>query len=124
MSYVACGVRPARGSGSVCRCAVWYPPRRRAALLGGRCGEDEWMAGKGERDGMAPALGGKVAVVTGAGSGVGRAAALRLAQEGAALVLVGRRAEPLEETRALLPRGTEALVHPADVGDPAAVAAM
>src|SRR5579859_4892831 len=69
-------------------------------------------------------LRGKVAVITGAGSGVGRAAALRLAQEGTALVLVGRRPDPLEETCTLLPAGVEALVQPADVGDRAAVEAM
>lgn len=41
-------------------------------------------------------LGGKVAWVTGAGSGIGEAAAVALAAEGAAVVLTGRRAEPLQ----------------------------
>ena len=41
-------------------------------------------------------LAGKVAWVTGAGSGIGEAAALALAAEGAAIVLTGRRREPLE----------------------------
>ena len=43
-------------------------------------------------------LEGKVAVVTGAGSGIGRATAILFSQEGANVVLVGRRLEPLKET--------------------------
>ena len=67
-------------------------------------------------------LAGKVAMVTGAGSGVGKAAALALAREGCALVLVGRRAEPLENTAAEIGADAPpALIVPADVGDPAAV---
>src|SRR6476660_5247742 len=44
------------------------------------------------------ALTGKVAWVTGAGSGIGQAAAIALAKEGATVVLTGRRKEPLQET--------------------------
>jgi len=68
---------------------------------------------------------GKVALVTGAGSGIGRAAALALMAEGYALVLVGRRQEPLEAT-AEMGKGTGArsLAVPTDVGDPAAVKAL
>ena len=45
-------------------------------------------------------LDGQVAVVTGGGSGLGRASALELAGLGASVVVCGRRAEPLEETAA------------------------
>ncbi|CAN7170792.1 SDR family oxidoreductase [Phenylobacterium sp. LjRoot164] len=61
----------------------------------------------------------KVALVTGAGSGIGRASAIALAEAGYSLVLVGRRADKLEETAAALPG--EALIQAADIADEAAV---
>jgi 3-oxoacyl-[acyl-carrier protein] reductase len=64
-------------------------------------------------------LTGKGALVTGAGTGIGRAIAHKLAREGARLVLAGRRREPLEAVRQELSGlGGTALVHPADVADP------
>lgn len=67
----------------------------------------------------------RVAVVTGAGSGIGRAVAPALLQEGYAVALVGRRADALAETaRLALAAGADAeriLTRPADVTDPAAV---
>lgn len=66
---------------------------------------------------------GKVAVVTGAGSGIGRAAAVALAREGYAVALAGRRKEALEATAAQM-AGGRALVVPTDVGDPKAVKAL
>ncbi|MEU6058089.1 SDR family oxidoreductase [Streptomyces sp. NPDC047097] len=65
----------------------------------------------------------RVAVVTGAGSGIGRSVALALAEDGWSLALAGRRAEPLEETAAAL-KGAEALVVPTDVTSAEAVAAL
>ncbi|HEV2124169.1 MAG TPA: SDR family NAD(P)-dependent oxidoreductase, partial [Chloroflexota bacterium] len=63
-------------------------------------------------------LGGKVAVVTGAGTGIGRASAVGLAREGARVALSGRRREPLEETaQAIRAIGGEALVIPGDVSN-------
>ena len=59
-------------------------------------------------------LNGKVAIVTGSGSGLGKATAKLLSQEGAKLVLVGRRKAPLDETLAEL-QGKEGLVIQADV---------
>ncbi len=61
-------------------------------------------------------LDGKIAWVTGAGSGIGEAAALALAGEGAVLVLTGRRKEPLEEVAAKIKAaGGKAHVHPCDL---------
>ena len=63
-------------------------------------------------------LDGRVAVVTGAGSGIGRGCALVLAEHGADLVLAGRRREPLEQTAADIEAlGRRALVVPTDVTD-------
>jgi NAD(P)-dependent dehydrogenase (short-subunit alcohol dehydrogenase family) len=63
----------------------------------------------------------KIAVVTGAGSGIGRAVALALMGDGYKVVLTGRRREPLEEVAAQ--GGAEqALVCPADVSSPQSVA--
>jgi NAD(P)-dependent dehydrogenase (short-subunit alcohol dehydrogenase family) len=77
----------------------------------------------------------KIAVITGAGSGIGRASALALIKEGFSVVLAGRRREMLEETaneaaplitfdsfgRGAPPR---TLVVPTDVSDPASIAAL
>jgi NAD(P)-dependent dehydrogenase (short-subunit alcohol dehydrogenase family) len=65
----------------------------------------------------------RVAVVTGAGSGVGRASALALLNDGYAVALAGRRKDALEETAGMAKGGTP-LVVPTDVSDPASVAAL
>ena len=65
----------------------------------------------------------KVAIVTGAGTGIGRAASVALGQAGYAVVLAGRRAEPLEETAAEMSEATS-LVVPTDVADAASVEAL
>ena len=65
----------------------------------------------------------QVAVVTGAGSGVGRAAALALLDASWKVVLSGRRAGALEETAALAKAGA-ALIIPADVTDPDSVKSL
>jgi 3-oxoacyl-[acyl-carrier protein] reductase len=65
---------------------------------------------------------GKVALITGAGSGVGKAASLLLAREGVRVGLLGRRPEPLEAAaREIREHGGQALVLPADVSDEQAV---
>jgi NAD(P)-dependent dehydrogenase (short-subunit alcohol dehydrogenase family) len=61
----------------------------------------------------------KVALVTGAASGLGRATAIKLAEAGASLVIVDVQAEALAETAGLL-GGAEVLVHQANLADPAA----
>lgn len=67
----------------------------------------------------------KIALVTGAGSGIGRAAALGLLDDGFSVVLAGRRAAPLQaladEAEA---RGQTALAMPTDVSDPDSVQAL
>jgi NAD(P)-dependent dehydrogenase (short-subunit alcohol dehydrogenase family) len=67
----------------------------------------------------------KIAVVTGAGTGVGKAVALALAREGYTVVLAGRRQDKLEETASeAKSAGGETLVVPTDVADPASVRAL
>jgi NAD(P)-dependent dehydrogenase (short-subunit alcohol dehydrogenase family) len=67
----------------------------------------------------------KVAIVTGAGSGIGRATALALLREGYAVVLAGRRPEALEQVVAEAgDLGAHALAVPTDVRDPASVRAL
>jgi len=67
----------------------------------------------------------RVALITGAGRGIGRAIALKFAQEGAGLVLNARHRETLEQTRALAKdTGGRIEVYPADVSDRAAVEGM
>lgn len=64
-------------------------------------------------------LAGKVAWVTGAGSGIGEAAAIALAGEGAHVALTGRRREPLQSVAdRITEAGGKALVVPGDLGEP------
>ena len=68
---------------------------------------------------------GKVALVTGGGSGLGRAFALEFARLGAGVVVAGRRPEPLDETIGLIEgQGGKALAQPTDVRDPEQVDAL
>ncbi|HEX2504638.1 MAG TPA: SDR family oxidoreductase [Gaiellaceae bacterium] len=68
---------------------------------------------------------GRVAIVTGGGSGLGRAMAEELARLGASVVVAGRRPEPLEETVALVEAaGGVAAAQPTDVRDPEQVDAL
>ncbi|MCX7902211.1 MAG: SDR family NAD(P)-dependent oxidoreductase, partial [Burkholderiaceae bacterium] len=68
---------------------------------------------------------GKTAVVTGAGSGIGRAVALALLAHGYRVALAGRRAAALQETIRLAgDDGARAIAIPTDVSDPAAVHAL
>ncbi|MET8208911.1 SDR family NAD(P)-dependent oxidoreductase, partial [Streptomyces sp. NPDC005373] len=63
-------------------------------------------------------LDGRVAVVTGGGTGIGRGSALVLAEHGADVVLAGRRPGPLEETaKEIKALGRRALAVPTDVSD-------
>ncbi len=68
---------------------------------------------------------GGIALVTGAGSGIGRATALALAEAGWTLVLAGRRPDPLEEVANMIRKsGGVALSVPTDVADEDSVAAL
>ncbi len=65
---------------------------------------------------------GKVAIVTGAGSGIGKATALALLKEGYSVALAGRRADALEQAvKDAGPAAARALAVPTDVSDPASV---
>jgi len=65
---------------------------------------------------------GKVALVTGGGTGIGRATALELARTGAKVAICGRRPEPLEAVQAEL--GDDCLAVPTDVREPEEVASL
>ncbi len=68
---------------------------------------------------------GTVAVISGGGTGIGRATALALARTGAGVVICGRRPELLEATRSLVEEGGGACVAvPADIREPPAVSAV
>ena len=66
----------------------------------------------------------KVAVVTGAGTGIGKASALALLKAGYSVALAGRRAEPLEKAVAESGAGARAIAVPTDVGQPESVRAL
>jgi len=67
----------------------------------------------------------KVAIVTGAGTGIGKCAALALLREGYSVILAGRRMEPLDMTaKEAGPFGSQARVVPTDVSEPASVRAL
>jgi NAD(P)-dependent dehydrogenase (short-subunit alcohol dehydrogenase family) len=66
----------------------------------------------------------KSAIVTGAGSGIGRAVALALLEDGYAVALAGRRLNKLEETVRLAPAGSTTLVVPTDIADASSVSAL
>lgn len=69
-------------------------------------------------------LAGRVCVITGAASGIGRALAIDLARRKATLVLADRNFTGLEETRSLLGKKAQATIHELDVSDEAAVNAF
>ena len=67
----------------------------------------------------------KVALITGGGSGVGKAAALALAKAGYAIVVAGRRPDPLDAVaRKIVGLGNRAIAVQTDVGDPRSVASL
>ena len=67
---------------------------------------------------------GRVAIITGAGSGIGKRTALLLLAEGYSVALAGRRLDRLQETAAEAGAGERALIVPTDVTDPTAVDAL
>jgi len=73
---------------------------------------------------MAASTSNKVALVTGAGSGVGRASSLALMKAGFAVVLAGRRADSLRETAEAGKAFGQSLAVPSDMTDPASIAAL
>lgn len=76
-------------------------------------------------EGIAMELDGKVAVITGGGSGIGRATAIALAQQGAQIVVAGRRIEPLHEmVHVVRSTGRSALAVQTDLSDETAADAL
>jgi 3-oxoacyl-[acyl-carrier protein] reductase len=74
---------------------------------------------------MGSSLAGSIALVTGGGTGIGREIALALGRSGAAVVVSGRRREPLRAVAGELEAlGVRALEHPVDVRDPASVQSL
>ena len=68
---------------------------------------------------------GKVAIITGAGSGIGRSSVLHLLKDGYSVVLAGRRREPLDETIKLSGADdSRTLAVPTDVSDPDSIAEL
>jgi NAD(P)-dependent dehydrogenase (short-subunit alcohol dehydrogenase family) len=81
--------------------------------------------GSGQVEGEMPEFQEKVAVITGGGGGIGRATAARLLEEGASVVLSGRRQKVLEEAqRALDPAGERVALLAGDVSSPTAAAQL
>src|SRR5436309_3122161 len=79
----------------------------------------------GQQEGSNMTSNGKVALVTGGGSGIGKASALALAREGFAVVVAGRRPEPLDAVVSEIESmQSKALGVPTDVGNPASVEAL
>jgi NAD(P)-dependent dehydrogenase (short-subunit alcohol dehydrogenase family) len=85
--------------------------------------EDRPVSRPEDRPAGRPESGSRIAVVTGAGSGIGRAVAVELLRAGWSVALAGRRTETLEETAALVPEGVSLAVR-TDVSRPEDVAAL
>ena len=66
----------------------------------------------------------KIALITGAGSGIGRASAVALAEHGWSVVLAGRRKDALDETAGMFPSSAQSLVMPTDVTKPEQIRAL
>src|SRR4029077_1819887 len=129
----------AGGSGTVTTSTAWRPAKRPSTCSFEYGDKQTMRAGTGRQaitqqgtlaarklleemsmDSMA-----KVAVVTGGGTGIGRAVALALAGEGYAVVVAGRRMEPLEATAAEGSKlGARMLAVQTDVSDPRSVRAL
>src|SRR3954469_393168 len=73
---------------------------------------------------MASGNNGKVAIVTGGGTGIGKAAALALLRDGWCVAVAGRRKEPLDAVIGESGAGERALAVPTDVTDSAQVRAL
>lgn len=73
---------------------------------------------------MSSSSSGRVAIVTGGGTGIGKAAALALLADGWRVAIAGRRAQPLQDTAAESGAGDRVLAVPTDITDPQSVQAL
>ena len=118
------GAAAGAAAATICVAARCGAQRRLGSMLTGLAGSPA-PAAVASSPASGQQLAGKIALITGGGTGVGKVTALAYAAEGAHIVLAGRRPGPIEEVAAECEAlGVQALAVPTDLGDPKAVEAL